>query len=64
MCYGSLDPKYAMRDTEARLKGVSFHMVAGGSETEHPPASAPAFGLVAWMRAAAARLKWKDRAHV
>ena len=59
MCYGSLDPKLALRETEARVKGVSFQ-----GETTDTPASAPAFGLVTWMRAAMARLKRKDQAHV
>ncbi|MCA3449235.1 MAG: hypothetical protein INF92_02505 [Rhodobacter sp.] len=58
MCYGNLDPRLAMRETEARLKGVSFQ-----GETTNAPASAPAFGLVAWLRAALARLTGKDHAH-
>ena len=24
MCYGGIDPKYLMRETQARLKGVAF----------------------------------------
>ena len=59
MCYGNLDPKLALRETEARLKGVSFQ-----NDTAHIPAPVPAFGLVTWMRAAMARLKRKDQAHV
>ena len=59
MCYGNLDPKLALRETEARLKGVSFQ-----SDTAHTPASVPAFGLVTWLRAVMARLKRKDQAHV
>lgn len=59
MCYGNLDPKTVMRETEARLKGVSFQ-----SDTNQIPASLPAFGLVTWVRAAMARLKRKDQAHV
>jgi hypothetical protein len=59
MCYGSLDPKYAMREAEGRLKGVSF-----AAETKESDAALPAFGLVAWLRAARARLKWKDELHV
>jgi hypothetical protein len=59
MCYGNLDPKLVLRETEARLKGVSFQ-----SDSAHPPAGQPAFGLVTWVRAAMARLKRKDQAHV
>jgi hypothetical protein len=59
MCYGNLDPKLALRETEARLKGLSFQ-----GETTDTPASVPAFGLVTWLRAAMARLKRKDQAHV
>jgi hypothetical protein len=59
MCYGNLDPKLALRETEARLKGLSFQ-----GETTDTPAPAPAFGLVTWVRAAMARLKRKDQAHV
>ena len=58
MCYGNLDPKLALRETEARLKGLSFE-----SDTAHTPAAQPAFGLVTWLRAAMARLTGKDRAH-
>ena len=59
MCYGNLDPKLALPETEARLKGLSFD-----SDTAHTPAAQPAFGLVTWLRAATARLKRKDQAHV
>jgi len=59
MCYGNLDPKTVMRETEARLKGVSFQ-----SDTADTPAAQPAFGLVTWVRAVMARLKRKDQAHV
>jgi hypothetical protein len=59
MCYGNLDPKLALRETEARLKGVSFQ-----SDAKDIPAAQPAFGLVTWVRAAMARLKRKDQAHV
>jgi hypothetical protein len=59
MCYGDLDPKLALRETEARLKVVSFQ-----SDAKDIPASVPAFGLVTWVRAAMARLKRKDQAHV
>ena len=58
MCYGSLDPKLAMRETEARLKGVSFQ-----ADVKTTPAPAPALGLRARVRAAMARLTRKDHAH-
>jgi hypothetical protein len=64
MCYGSLDPKYAMREAEDRLKGLSFQAVARPDQTEDNTAPAPAFGLFARVRAAVARLKRKDHAHV
>ncbi len=59
MCYGNLDPKTVMRETEARLKGVSFQ-----SDAQHIPAPVPAFGLATRVRAALARLKRKDQVHV
>ena len=59
MCYGNLDPKLALRESEVRLKGLSFE-----SDTAHTPAAQPAFGFVTWLRAAMARLKRKDQAHV
>ncbi|MCA3511886.1 MAG: hypothetical protein IOC80_13710 [Rhodobacter sp.] len=67
MCYGNLDPGYAIRETEARLgnvylqgnKGISLQGIA-----DPAPASGPAFGPVSWLRAALARLNRKDKAHV
>jgi len=32
MCYGSLDPKYMMRDIQDRVKGVAF----GPDKSEEP----------------------------
>jgi hypothetical protein len=55
MCYGNLDPKYAMREADDRLRGVSL-----AGETRERDAALPAFGLVAWVRAAMARLKRKE----
>jgi hypothetical protein len=55
MCYGSLDPKLAMRETEARLKGVSFQ-----SATDMIPVPAPGFGPLIWVRSALARLRQKE----
>jgi hypothetical protein len=59
MCYGNLDPKFVLQDAEARLKGVSFQRT-----DKTVPAAGPAPGLVTWLRAALARLNWKDKAHV
>jgi hypothetical protein len=59
MCYGNLDPKFVLQDAEARLKGVSFQRI-----DDTVPAAGPAPGLVTWLRAALARLNWKDKAHV
>ena len=59
MCYGNLDPKFALRETEARLKGVSFQ-----STTQNTPAPEAALGPLVWVRAAVAWLKRKDAAHV
>ena len=59
MCYGNLDPRLAMRETEARLKGISFQCI-----DETVPAAGSASGLGTWLRAALARLNWKDKAHV
>jgi hypothetical protein len=59
MCYGNLDPKFVLQDAEARLKGISFQCI-----DETVPAAGPAPGLGTWLRAALARLNWKDKAHV
>ena len=47
MCYGNLDPKYVMRDIEARVKRVSF-----AQDTTKQAAPAPQAGLVARLRLA------------
>lgn len=59
MCYGNIDPKLALRETEARMKGVSVF-----TEDKKNDAARPAFGAVGWLRAAVARLMRKDEAHV
>jgi len=59
MCHGHLDPKYAMRDIEARVKDLSF----GQDETKQA-ARAPFGGLMARLRDAVNGLLRKDRAHV
>ncbi len=58
MCYGGLDPKYMMRDIEARVKHLSF-------EQDKTKQAAPvAQGLLARMRDVVRGLLRKDRAHV
>jgi hypothetical protein len=59
MCLGSPDLKEMTRATEERLS--SFPRV---ERTRESNAALPAFGLVAWLRAVQARLKWKDERHV
>jgi hypothetical protein len=58
MCYGGLDPKYMMRDIEARVKHLS-------SEQDTTKEAAPAAqGLWARLRDVVNGLLQKDRAHV
>ena len=58
MCYGGQDPKYMMRDIEARVKHLSF-------EQDTTKQAAPvAHGLLARLRDAVRGLLRKDRAHV
>jgi hypothetical protein len=59
MCYGGLDPKYAMRDIEARVKHLSFEQ----DTTKQVAPSAPV-GFLARLRDAVNGLLRKDRAHV
>ena len=59
MCYGGLDPKYMMRDIEARVKHLSYEQ-----DTTKQAALAPQAGLLARLRDAATGLLRKDRAHV
>ncbi len=59
MCYGNLDPKFALQDAEARLKDFSFQ-----GDAQDISAPVQAFGLLARLRAALARPKRKDQAHV
>lgn len=59
MCHGSLDPKYQMRDIEARVKHLSFEQ-----DTTKQAAPAAQGGLLSRLRD---RINWllrKDRAHV
>jgi hypothetical protein len=59
MCYGGQDPKYMMRDIEARVKHLSF-------EQDKTKQAAPVAqgGLLARLRDAVVGLLRKDRAHV
>ena len=59
MCHGNLDPKYAMRDIEARVKHLSI-----GQENTKQAAPAPLSGLLVRLRDALNGLLRKDRAHV
>ncbi|NJM83055.1 MAG: hypothetical protein HC844_11670 [Tabrizicola sp.] len=59
MCYGGLDPKYLMRDIEARVKHLSFEQ-----DKTKQAAPAPQAGLLARLRDAVIWLLRKDRAHV
>lgn len=58
MCYGGQDPKYLMRDIEARVNHLSF-------EQDTTKQAAPvAQGLLARLRDLVKGLLRKDRAHV
>lgn len=59
MCYGNQDPKYAMRDIEARVKHLSFAQ----DETKQA-APAALGGLMVRLRDAVSGWLRKDRAHV
>lgn len=59
MCYGGLDPKYMMRDIEARVKHLSHQQ-----DTTKQAAPAAQTGLLARLRDAVSGLLRKDRAHV
>jgi hypothetical protein len=58
MCIGSLDPKYQMRDIEARVK----HLSCAQDRTKQPASGAQ--GLLARLRDLVAGWLKKDRAHV
>ncbi|AZL57981.1 hypothetical protein EI545_03485 [Tabrizicola piscis] len=59
MCYGNLDPKYMMRDIEARVKHLSYEQ-----DTMKQAAPARHAGVFARLRLALRGLLRKDRAHV
>ena len=52
MCYGGVDPKYMMRDIEARVKGVAF-----ARDKSEVAGKMPAAGL--WVRLVAL-FRWKQ----
>jgi hypothetical protein len=54
---GAPDPKYLLRDMEQRLKSVAWN-----TDTKTAPAPVP--GLWARVRAAFARLNWKEATDV
>jgi hypothetical protein len=57
MCHGNLDPRLAMREAEGRLKSVAW-------QADNTTAAASAPGLWARLRAAFARLNWKEATDV
>lgn len=59
MCHGNLDPKFMMRDIEARVKHLSFEQ-----DTKKQAATASQAELLARLRDALNGLLRKDRAHV
>jgi hypothetical protein len=60
MCYGNLDPKYQMREIDARVKHLSFAQ----DRTKQAAPGARQAGLFARLRNALVGLLRKDRAHV
>jgi len=60
MCHGNLDPKYAMRDIEARVK----HLSPAGQDETKQATRAPLNGLLARLRGMVMGLLRKDPAHV
>ena len=59
MCYGGLDPKYLMRDIEARVKHLSYEQ-----DTTKQAAPVPQAGLFARLRDVIGGLLRKDAKHV
>lgn len=59
MCYGGLDPKYAMRDVDARMKPLSCDR---GAANEAAPAAGA--GLIARLRAVWTKIRQKELRHV
>lgn len=58
MCHGHLDPRYQMREMEARLKHVSFQAAPKGERAPMPAR------LRAALATMIAKLKQKGQAHV
>jgi hypothetical protein len=59
MCHGNLDPRYMMREIDARVKHLSLEQ-----DRTKQAASVPHAGLLARLRLAITGLLRKDRAHV
>ena len=55
MCYGSMDPKYMMRDIEERMKGVAF-----AADKSEEPGQMAAGGLLVRLRDFFRWMKRKD----
>ena len=58
MCYGSLDPKYMMRDMEERMKGVAFT-----ADKSEEPGQLPAGGLAVRLQDLFRRITRKEPVH-
>jgi hypothetical protein len=63
MCSGSLDPKFLMRETEARLKSLSYGRDTG-VKVAGVKAAAPQAGVFARLRALWEKLRRKETRHV
>ena len=59
MCYGGLDPKYQLREIEARVKALHFEQ-----DTSKQAAADAAPDFLTWVRDVLARLRYKDTRHV
>lgn len=59
MCYGGVDPKYQLREINARMKHLSFEQ-----DTMKQAAPVTRGGLLVRLRDAVVGLLRKDRAHV
>jgi len=68
MCHGGLDPKYQVREIEARMRAVSFD-AAPKPQAAKPPAASPQASptdraLLAMLRGWRAVLRRKATRHV
>jgi len=59
MCYGGLDPKYQMREIEARFKTLTFE-----HDTRKQAAPKQRFGLMALVRGVLGWMRRKETRHV